>query len=65
MGNGAAKEGVTVTVDISLLHFLDKYCRKHDRKRTEAVTLAIKLLLGIEDAKDPDYWERKYQNEDV
>lgn len=64
MPNGAARENISVSIDLSLLHFLDRYCRAHDRKRTEAVTLAIKLLLGVEEAKSPDYWEQKYNNRD-
>lgn len=64
MANGA-KENISVSIDISLLYFLDDYCRRHDRKRTEAVTLAIKTLLGIEESKNPDYWERKYNEVDT
>lgn len=64
MPNGP-KENVSISLDMSLLYFLDEYCRRHDRKRTEAVTLAIKTLLGIEEAKNPDHWEERYNKVDA
>ncbi len=60
-----SKENISVCIDFSLLHYLDQYCRQHDRKRSEAVCHAVKLLLSIEEGKDPDYWEQKYSNLDL
>lgn len=47
-----------------LLPPLDEYCLKHDRKKSEAVTLALKMLFASELARDPAFWMERYQPED-
>jgi hypothetical protein len=64
-GNGNGKnprENCSFSIDIGLIPLLREYCTKHDRNQSDAVNLAIKLLLAIEKAKDPAFWKEQYGN---
>lgn len=64
-GNGNGKtprENTSFSIDIGLIPLLREYCVRHDRNQSDAVNLAIKLLLVSEKAKDPAYWADQYDN---
>jgi metal-responsive CopG/Arc/MetJ family transcriptional regulator len=60
MSRCADLENLTVSIESPLLHGLDDYCYHHHRKRSEAVSLAVKIMLSIEKGKDPDFWFQLY-----
>lgn len=61
---GVSFESTCFTIPDYLLLPLDEYCLKHDRKRSEVVTRALKVLLAIEEAKDPAFWMERYQQDE-
>ena len=65
MANGSGRnprENISFSIDIGLLPSLREYCIRHDRNQSDAVNLAIKILLAIEKAKDPAFWLSEYDN---
>ena len=52
--NGSAKEPVSVSLNITVLSRLDKYCLKTDLNRS------IKKFLASEMADDPSFWDTVY-----
>jgi hypothetical protein len=45
---------------MALIPLLREYCARHDRNQSDAVNLAIKTLLAIEKAKEPNFWLEQY-----
>lgn len=65
MSNGNIKnprENCSFSIDIGLIPLLREYCQRHDRNQSDAVNLAIKILLAVEKAKDPAFWVKQYED---
>lgn len=56
------RENCSFSIDIGLIPLLREYCHRHDRNQSDAVNLAIKILLTIEKAKEPAFWEKQYED---
>jgi len=54
------REPISFSIDISLVALLRQYCRAHDRNLSDAANLAIKMLIALEKAKSPDFWDEQY-----
>jgi metal-responsive CopG/Arc/MetJ family transcriptional regulator len=62
MAKAPEKEPASFSMELNLVPDLDEYCRRHQRSRSDAINLAIKLLITTDLAKNPDFWEERYQN---
>jgi hypothetical protein len=61
MPNGKTpREAISFSIDMPLIPLLRTYCERHHRNQSDAVNLAIKTLLAIEEAKDPAFWVGQY-----
>jgi len=64
MANGTAikgqREPISFSIDMNLIPLLRQYCRAHDRNLSDAANLAIKMLIAMEKAKSPEFWDEQY-----
>lgn len=58
--NGSAKEPVSVSLNVTVLARLDKYCLSTDLDRSYVVNRSIKKFLASEMADDPAFWDKVY-----
>lgn len=60
-GNGKTpRENISFSIDMPLIPLLREYCARHDRSQSDAANKAIKTLLALEKASDPDFWKAEY-----
>ena len=62
---GSAKEPVSVSLNITVLARLDKYCLQTDLDRSYVVNRSIKKFLASEMADDPTFWDTVYDQCDI
>jgi metal-responsive CopG/Arc/MetJ family transcriptional regulator len=62
MKNSVPTEPVSISIQISLLDRVDRYCNRRDLNRSQVFQRAMKRFLAAELAEDPSFWEQIYQN---
>lgn len=56
------KENVTVSVEVPVLAFVDRYCKKHDLTRSQVFTRGVKLFLAVDLALSCFFWRKLYDS---
>lgn len=65
MDKALPSENISVTIKIPILHRLDKFCLRHDLHRSQVIEKAVKRLLAVELADNPEFWQKVYDNEEI